>query len=303
MLRYLIVVLLFSFCLLGCSTSQAEESMDDQLSSIPTGSVDSLPQPVKQLSLEEIDSLLSAKDLPLTAEGNYQAEDWRTMLHPRYITGRFKHNEFPDMLAVPHQYTDGDGTYYMHRLALDSFKVMHAAAKKDDVKLMIVSAFRNFSRQKVIWEAKWKGQRLLEGKEKANEVYPHPAERALAILRYSSMPSTSRHHWGTDIDLNRLSNAYFASGEGLKTYNWLIKHASKYGFCQTYTAKGEQRPNGYEEEKWHWSFLPIAQALTEYARKNMVPLMISGFAGSEVADSIQVIDKYVLGINKACNEK
>ncbi|NJK84501.1 MAG: M15 family metallopeptidase [Saprospiraceae bacterium] len=45
---------------------------------------------------------------------------------------------------------------------------------------------------------------------------PNPQERALKILKYSSMPGTSRHHWGTDIDLNSFSNSYFEQGEGKK---------------------------------------------------------------------------------------
>ena len=32
------------------------------------------------------------------------------------------------------------------------------------------------------------------------------------------MPSTSRHHWGTDLDLNNLNNSYFTSGKGKKIY-------------------------------------------------------------------------------------
>ena len=55
---------------------------------------------------------------------------------------------------------------------------------------------------------------------------------AKTILLYSSMPTTSRHHWGTDMDINSLENSYFASGQGLKEYTWLKKNAAKFGFCQ-----------------------------------------------------------------------
>ena len=34
---------------------------------------------------------------------------------------------------------------------------------------------------------------------------------ALQILLYCSMPSTSRHHWGTDIDIHHYNgNSYFS---------------------------------------------------------------------------------------------
>jgi LAS superfamily LD-carboxypeptidase LdcB len=218
-----------------------------------------------------------------------------------YLTGRFNPARHPDFVKVAAKYTDGD-PYVLHQETYASFEKMHAAALADDVKLVMVSATRNFKRQKQIWEAKWNGKRLLEGKDKADEVYPDPADRARAILRYSSMPGTSRHHWGTDIDLNDLENSYFAEGNGKKVYDWLTANASNFGFCQPYTAKGDARPNGYEEEKWHWSYLPLATQLTDYATSALKDTDISGFAGAEAAPQIGVLENYVLGINLACKE-
>ncbi len=218
-----------------------------------------------------------------------------------YLTGRFEPADHPDFVKVAPAYTDGD-PYLLHRETYAAFERMHAAAKADGVTLTMVSATRNFERQKQIWEAKWNGERLLEGKDKADEVYPDPADRARAILRYSSMPGTSRHHWGTDIDLNDLNNGYFAGGEGLEVYKWLTAHAAEYGFCQPYTAKGAERPEGYEEEKWHWSYLPLATKLTDFAARELADEDITGFAGAEAAPRIGVIRNYVLGINKECRE-
>lgn len=218
---------------------------------------------------------------------------------PAYLTGKFDPEKHPAFVKVAAEYTDGD-PYVLHQDTYAAFEAMHAAAKADGVQLVIVSATRNFKRQKQIWEAKWNGQRLLEGKEKADEVYPDPADRARAILRYSSMPGTSRHHWGTDIDLNALNNEYFKAGEGKKVYDWLTAHGATYGFCQPYSPKGPERPRGYEEERWHWSFLPIATRLTDYAVTRMKDADIAGFAGAEAAPEIRVIENYVLGINQDC---
>lgn len=219
----------------------------------------------------------------------------------QYLTGRFDPTIHPDFVKVAAKYTDGD-PYVLHRDTYAAFEEMHAAAAAAGVKLVMVSATRNFRRQKQIWEAKWKGQRLLEGKEKANEVYPAPADRARAILRYSSMPGTSRHHWGTDIDLNALTNGYFDDGEGKKIYDWLTANADAYGFCQPYTPKGDERPNGYEEERWHWSYLPLATRLTDYAATALRDTDIAGFAGAEAAPEIGILDNYILGINPVCKE-
>lgn len=217
-----------------------------------------------------------------------------------YLRGRFKPAEHPDFTTVPAELTDRDGTYYLRADATEAFAQMAAAAAADGITLRIISATRPFNRQKSIWEAKWDGRRLLEGKEKAPDVYPDPADRARAILRWSSMPGTSRHHWGTDIDINRLTNDYFASGQGLAEYVWLQAHAASYGFCQPYSPKGSARPEGYNEEKWHWSYLPVAHELTALAAEQLQDQNIDGFTGAEAARTIGVVKNYVLGINPAC---
>ena len=216
-----------------------------------------------------------------------------------YLRGRFDPAVNDSFVPVADRYTDGD-PYLLHYDTYGAFERMHAAARAEGVTLLMVSATRNFDRQKQIWEAKWNGRRLLEGKEKANEVYPDAADRARAILRYSSMPGTSRHHWGTDIDLNALNNGYFEAGEGKRVYDWLTANAARYGFCQPYTEKGPDRLTGYEEERWHWSYLPLATQLTDYARGRMKNEEIGGFDGAEAAGQINVITNYVLGINSAC---
>jgi zinc D-Ala-D-Ala carboxypeptidase len=190
---------------------------------------------------------------------------------------------------------------YLRKAAYTAFQAMHAAALKDGVKLEIVSATRNFSAQKGIWERKWDGGTLVGGKNLA-QTEPDPAQRALKILSYSSMPTTSRHHWGTDMDLNNLENSYFASGTGLKIYQWLTAHAPSYGFCQTYTAIGPDRPNGYQEEKWHWSYMPIAARFLKAFKAQVRYRDINGFKGAETAEQLHIIDHFVGGIAPACRE-
>jgi hypothetical protein len=114
------------------------------------------------------------------------------------------------------------------------------------------------------------------------------------------MPGTSRHHWGTDIDINSVENAYFETKKGSSEYQWLSQNAYKYGFCQTYTAKGKNRPKGYNEEPWHWSYLPLSKTcLTKYIEQ-IDDSQLKGFLGSETAVEIKVVENYVKGINKDC---
>lgn len=215
-----------------------------------------------------------------------------------YLLGKFDPTTHPQFSKLSDQHAQGSAKgAYLRKEAYDAFIKMSEAAKKEGVELTIISATRNFDSQKRIWENKWEGRTLVEGKHltTVNDL----KERARLILLYSSMPSTSRHHWGTDMDLNSLENSFFESGAGLKIYQWLTAHAADYGFCQPYTSKAGGR-TGYEEEKWHWSYLPLSGEFLEAYKKQVRYSDIKGFAGSEVAKSMEVIRKYVDGV--ACRK-
>ena len=215
----------------------------------------------------------------------------------KYLMGKFDPVKDERFAKIPSPYANKE--MYMRQEALESFKKMHAAAKEDGIRLLILSATRPFDVQKSIWEAKWTGKRKVDGKLLSSTVND-PKERAIKILRWSSMPSTSRHHWGTDIDINSLEPDYFAQGQGLKEYEWLVANAPQFGFCQVYSKMGPDRPYGYQEEKWHWSYLPISKELTEAYAQKITDQDIEGFMGAESAPMIEVVKKYVLGINPAC---
>ena len=202
-----------------------------------------------------------------------------------YLMGKFEPSQHPDFVLIESKYATKQGMY-LRKEAYEAFKKMAVAAEKEDVVLTIISATRNFEYQKGIWEGKWK---TLKQK--------NATARAKKILEYSAMPGSSRHHWGTDMDLNNLSNAFFEKNGGKKIYDWMLLHATEFGFCQPYTAG---RKVGYKEEKWHWSYMPLSKKMTEFARKNMKNEAISDFSGSETAADIDVVKNYVLGINKNC---
>ena len=112
------------------------------------------------------------------------------------------------------------------------------------------------------------------------------------------MPGSSRHHWGTDIDLNDLNNPSFeAGGKYQKVYEWLSAHAHEYGFCQPYTAG---RAHGYQEEKWHWSFSPLSKPFLEEYKKTISESDITGFKGADLAPELHTVEYYVGGINQDC---
>jgi LAS superfamily LD-carboxypeptidase LdcB len=216
----------------------------------------------------------------------------------RRLLGRISPANDASFSRVERPHANREGLYLLDEV-YDAFVAMRNAAGKDGVSLVIVSATRDFDAQKKIWQRKWTGARLVEGRNLAKTV-PDPIERARIILRYSSMPGTSRHHWGTDIDINSVENAYFASAKGREVYAWLNAHAHEFGFCQTYTPKGNDRPYGYEEEPWHWSYCPIASRYLRQYTEKVTYDHITGFPGAHTAAQLDVIKHYVLGINPAC---
>ncbi len=211
-----------------------------------------------------------------------------------YLLGKFEPSEHLQFVKISDEHGQGSAKGgYLRKETYEAFVRMHDAAIKDGVDLIIISATRNFESQKRIWENKWEGRTNVEGINLTT--IEDPKARAKLILLYSSMPSTSRHHWGTDMDLNSLENSSFESGKGLKIYRWLTAHAAEYGFCQPYTSKTGGR-TGYEEEKWHWSYLPLSDHFLEEYIRTVTYKDIKGFAGSNVASSIEVIRNYVQGV-------
>ncbi len=213
------------------------------------------------------------------------------MLNKEMVTGKIEYKQDPDFILVDKEFSSKP--IYLRKETYQAFKAMHAAAKADGIQLTIISGTRNFNEQKAIWDRKWEANRS-SGKYKTDSA------NAKNILRFSSMPGTSRHHWGTDIDLNNLNNSYFASGKGKTEYDWLVANAGRFGFCQVYDDKQISARKGYEQEKWHWSYLPLATKYLAFYQKEITYQDISGFKGAEIAQKLNAIENYVWGISEKC---
>lgn len=213
-----------------------------------------------------------------------KATIYPSYLTKKYVLGQFDYTKNNNFILVPKALSSKK--IYVRKEVFDMFLKMNTKAKKDGIHLTIISGTRNFAHQKRIWNWKWN--------HKYNSTPKN--QRALKILEYSSMPGTSRHHWGTDIDLNNLNNSYFTKGKGKTTYEWLVKNASKFGFYQVYTSKENGR-TGYNEEKWHWSYVPLSSIYLKYYNEHVTHKDINGFQGNEFAQKINMITNYVNGIN------
>lgn len=214
-----------------------------------------------------------------------------------YLMGKFDQTTRSDFSLIPVALTTVPNPMYLRDETLAAFSEMAMAAEEDGVKLKIASATRNFSYQRSIWDNKWSGATLVEGKNLSKRT---PEERFTKILEYSAVPGTSRHHWGTDIDINDANPGYFNTERGEQVYAWLVENAGQFGFCQPYNQKSARRPVGYNEEKWHWSYLPLARTFTEEYKKLITDTDITGFSGDEYVPVFNLINNYVVGINAEC---
>ena len=203
------------------------------------------------------------------------------------LLGKFDYKKDSNFSIVSSKYSSK--TIYLRKEVLQKFDQMYAAALKDGIKLVIISGTRSFNHQKYIWDRKW-----------AKNILKMDSISAVKeIMKYSSMPSTSRHHWGTDIDLNSLENSYFEKGEGKKIFDWLVANAFKYGFHMTYDNQEETKRTGYKMEKWHWSYMPISKQFLIQFNEYVKCENISSFKGSKFAchPKVDVIKNFVNGIN------
>lgn len=169
-----------------------------------------------------------------------------------------------------HLVTRPDG-HQLQREVAQAFTALQAAAHEAGFTLAIASSFRSFSRQLAIWNGKASGTRPVyddEGRE-VPMAQLSTREKLHAILRFSAIPGTSRHHWGTDLDVFdaaamppgyqlQLSPQEVAPG-GLfdPLHCWLDEQMAageSHGFYRPYA---EDR-GGVAAERWHLSYAPLS---------------------------------------------
>ncbi len=71
---------------------------------------------------------------------------------------------------------------------------------------------------------------------------------------FAAAPGRSEHQLGTAVDLDILGSKeedYFGDSA---VYQWMVAHASEYGFVQSFDAVG-QESSGVPNEPWHWRYV------------------------------------------------
>ena len=170
----------------------------------------------------------------------------------------------------------------VHRALVEPLNALQRAAAAAGFDLAVASGARSFDRQLAIWNDKAEGRRpvLDDAGRPLDLTAMTAAARVRAILRFSALPGTSRHHWGTDVDVYdraalppnyrlQLTPAECAPGGVLgEFHDWLSNHlASHFDFHRPYKSESVR---GVAAEPWHLSHAPLARPLEAALHEGVV---------------------------------
>lgn len=162
----------------------------------------------------------------------------------------------------------------IHPQIKTDFQALQNAAQKAGFELAIASGFRDFERQKTIWDQKFLGIRpMLDDANQRIDVNQLTEDEIVhAILRWSALPGASRHHWGTDLDVFakntlakneslKLEPWEYLSGHQADFFSWLKQNIAKFGFFLPYPKNNDNTKRGIAFEPWHISHQASASTL------------------------------------------
>ncbi|EDP59138.1 M15 family metallopeptidase [Vibrio sp. AND4] len=200
----------------------------------------------------------------------------------------------------------GQKTFMLHPDVAGDLLQMIEAATNAGFKMEIASGFRDFHRQKAIWNGKFSGELAILDchSQSLNKARLSDEEKLMAILRWSALPGGSRHHWGCDFDVYarnllppdtqlQLEPWEYLEGHQLAFYRWLEANLDRFGFFFPY----QQDLGGVAIEPWHISHKSVGRQclthLTPAVLKNQLieQNQIDSIAGIEVI--LNNLDKIV----------
>ncbi|CAM2748399.1 M15 family metallopeptidase [Vibrio mytili] len=162
----------------------------------------------------------------------------------------------------------GQKAFLLHSEVTNDLLAMIEAATLAGFKMEIASGFRDFSRQRSIWNGKFAGELPVLDSNSAplNKEDLSDEEKLMAILRWSALPGGSRHHWGCDFDVYarnllpedvqlKLEPWEYLQGHQNAFYQWLTAHLDEFGFFFPY----QHDLGGVAVEPWHISHKVIGQ--------------------------------------------
>ena len=185
-------------------------------------------------------------------------------------------------------------TIHLEKETYSAFIKMKDAAEKDGIIIKLVSGFRDFYRQQMIWNNKYK--------KFTNEFSLDGPTAIKEIIRFSTIPGTSRHHWGTEIDIidknfeNEkdllISKKYEEGGIFNSLKKWMDKNSKKFGFYIVYD-DDSNRP-GFEYEPWHYTYKPVSDLYQrEFLKLNLKSIISKTKVEGKEFINDEFIKKYI----------
>lgn len=185
-------------------------------------------------------------------------------------------------------------TILLEKETYSAFIKMKDAAEKDGIIIKLVSGFRDFYRQQMIWNNKYK--------KFTNEFSLDGPTAIKEIIRFSTIPGTSRHHWGTEIDIidknfeNEkdllISKKYQEGGIFNSLKKWMDKNSKRFGFYIVYD-DDSNRP-GFEYEPWHYTYKPISDLYQrEFLKLNLKSIISKTKVEGKEFINDEFIKKYI----------
>ncbi len=179
----------------------------------------------------------------------------------------------------------------VHEALVDDLLSLKLRAKRHGFNLQLASGYRDFDQQLQIWNAKARGLRpVLDTDEAPIEIQKLAnKDRVFAILRWTALPGSSRHHWGTDFDVFdahaiggnyqlQLTRAETEAGGPFESfYIWLTCELNSQSspFFRPYI----KDHGGVSPEPWHLSFRPLAE---EFERQRTINQLRACIEGSDI---------------------
>ncbi|GAM62030.1 D,D-carboxypeptidase family protein [Vibrio ishigakensis] len=171
-----------------------------------------------------------------------------------------------------------------HQDVANDLQAFVEAAYTEGFEFSIASGFRDFQRQKAIWDGKFSGERPIQDSQgnPLDTKSLSPEQKLKAILRWSALPGGSRHHWGTDFDVYaknhlpqdtqlQLEPWEYLTGHQKHFYVWLKENALRFGFFFPY----QEDRGGVAVEPWHISHKSVSgRAATAFSEQVLSQVLL-----------------------------
>lgn len=154
---------------------------------------------------------------------------------------------------VPANLEDLSNQYALNNMkmvkeAKDAFEEMSKEAKKNGLKIIAMSTYRDYAYQTNLYNNYVKK----DGKEAADT--------------YSGRPGFSEHQTGYAVDVYNDDKSY-TDFHLTEEFKWMQENAKNYGFILRFP-QGKENETGYQYESWHYRYVGL-EAATYITEKNI----------------------------------